>query len=126
MLMVMIPSLLCVDKLSRMAHFMPTTTHVDVEGTARLFRDHVYEIHGLPKVIISERNAIFKSRYWNALHGLFGTKLVMSTAFHHQTDGQTKRVDRILEDVLRHYVNPMQDDWDMFLAVVEFACKNLW
>ena len=116
----------CVDKLSKMAHFMPTTTHVTAEGTARLFRDHVYKIHGLPKVILSDRDARFTSRFWDALHGLLGTRLAMSTAFHPQTDGQTEWVNRILEDMLRHYVNPVQDDWDEFLALVEFAYNNSW
>ena len=77
----------CVDKLSKMAHFMPTTTHVTAEGTARLFRDHVYKLHGLPRVILSDRDARFTSRFWDALHGLLGTRLAMSTAFHPQTDG---------------------------------------
>jgi hypothetical protein len=52
--------------------------------------------------------------------------LAMSTAFHPQTVGQTEWVNRILEDMLRHYVNPMQDDWDEFLAVVEFAYNSSW
>jgi hypothetical protein len=50
----------------------------------------------------------------------------MSTAFHLQTDGQTERVNRILEDMLRHYVTPTQDDWDMYLSLVEFAYNNAW
>ena len=107
-----------------MAHFMPTTTHVTTEGTARLFRDHVYKIHDLFKVILNNRDIRFTSRFWNALHGLLGTKLAMSTVFHPQTDGQTKRVNRILEDMLWHYINPIQDDWGEFLAVVEFAYNN--
>ena len=116
----------CVDKLSKMAQFMPTTTHITTKGTARLFRDHVYKIHSLPKVILSDRDARFTSRFWDALHGLLGTKLAMSTAFHPQTDGQTKRVNRILEDMLRHYVKPVQDDWDEFLVLVEFTYNNSW
>jgi hypothetical protein len=50
----------------------------------------------------------------------------MSTAFHPQTDGQTKRVNRILEDMLRHYVNPVQDEWGELLAMVEFAYYSFW
>jgi hypothetical protein len=50
----------------------------------------------------------------------------MSTAFHLQIDGQTERVNCILEDMLRHYVNPVQDDWDEFLAVVELAHNSSW
>ncbi len=50
----------------------------------------------------------------------------MSTAFHPQTDGQTERTNRILEDMLRHYVNPAQDDWDKHLATAQFAYNNAW
>ena len=62
-------------------------------------------------------------RFWDALHGLLGIKLAMSTVFHPQTDGDMERVNRILEDMLRHYVNLVQDDWVEYLAVVEFAYK---
>ena len=50
----------------------------------------------------------------------------MSTVFHSQTNGQTERVNRILEDMLRHYVSPTQDDWDLYLSLVEFAYNNVW
>ena len=53
-----------------------------------------------------------------------GTKLSMYTAFHPQTDGQTERVNRVLEDMLRHFVGPHQDDWDQLLPTVEFAINN--
>ena len=81
----------CVDKLSKMAHFKPITTHITVKRPARLFRDHVYKIHSPPKVILSDRDARFTSRFWDVLHGLLGTRLAMSTAFHPQTDGQTSK-----------------------------------
>ena len=82
--------------------------------------------YSVPRVILSDMDARFTSRFWDALYGLLGTRLAMSTAFHPQTDGQTERVNRILEDMLWPYVNPMQDDWDEFLAVVEFAYNSSW
>ena len=115
-----------VDKLSKMAHFIPTITHVTAEGMARLFRDHVYKLHGLSRVILSDMDVRFTSRFCDALHGLLVTRLAMSTAFHSQTDEQTERVNQILEDMLRHYVNPVQDDWDELLAMVEFAYNSSW
>jgi hypothetical protein len=50
----------------------------------------------------------------------------MSVAFHPQTDGQTGRVNKILDDMPRHYVSPTQDDWDLYLSLVEFAYNNVW
>ena len=50
----------------------------------------------------------------------------MSTAFHPQTDGQTERSNRILEDMLRHFVGPYHDDWDKHLPLAEFAVNNAW
>ena len=103
-----------------MACFMPTTMHVIVEGTARLFCDHVYKHHSPPKIILSDINARFTSRFWNALHSILGTRLATSTPFHSQTDGQMEQVN-IIKGMSQHYVNPMQDVWDEFLAMVEFA-----
>ncbi len=118
--------LVCVDKLSKMAHFIATVTTVTAEETSRLFIDFVYKHHGLPRKLISDRDTRFTSRFWVALCNVLGTKQAMSTAFHPQTDGQTERVNRILEDMLRHYVSPTQDDWDLYLSLVEFAYNNAW
>ena len=64
------------------------------------------------------------SEFWRALFNLLGTQLNISTAFHPQTDGQTERTNRQLEQVLRHYVNAQHDNWDDMLAVAEFAINN--
>jgi hypothetical protein len=50
----------------------------------------------------------------------------MSTTFHPQIDGQMERVNMILEDMLRHYVSPTQEDWDLYLSLVEFVYNNAW
>jgi hypothetical protein len=117
---------LCVDKLSKMAHFMATTTTMTTEEMARLFRDRVYKLHGILLKLISDRDARFTGRFWKELHYLLSTQLAMSTSFHPQTDGQTERLNRVLEDMLRHYVSPSQDDWDEYLSMVEFAYNNSW
>ena len=108
------------------AHFMTTTTIVTAEETARLFRDHVYKLHGISLKLISDRDARFTDRFWQELHYLLGTQLAMSTSFHPQTDGQTDRLNRVLEDMFRHYVSPSQENWDEYLSMVEFAYNNLW
>ena len=105
---------------------MPSTTHVITKGMARLFRDHVHKLHDLPKVILSNKNTMFTNRFWNALHGLLGTSLAMSTVCHPQTDGQTNHMNCVIHDMLQHYVNPMQIYSDEFLVMLEFAYYSSW
>jgi hypothetical protein len=91
---------------------------------AQLFFNNVFRLHGLPKVIVSDRDAKFTSKFWQSLFQTLGTKLAMSTAFHPQTDGQTERTNRTLEDMLQAFTNYRQDNWDSQLAAAEFACNN--
>jgi hypothetical protein len=79
-----------VDTFSKMVHFVPTKTTASAPDTAKLFFDHIFKLHGLPKSIVSDRDAKFTSRFWQSLFNTLGTKLAMSTAFHPQTDGQTE------------------------------------
>jgi hypothetical protein len=106
-----------VDRLTKMVHFAPTTTSVSAEGVAHLFNHYVFKHHGMPSELILDSDPRFTSKFWTELARLLGTKLKMSTAFHPQTDGETERVNRVLEDYLRHYVSPTQDDWDEWLPV---------
>ncbi|KAJ9532845.1 hypothetical protein QJQ45_010962 [Haematococcus lacustris] len=113
-----------VDKLSKMIHLIPTTTTATAQDTARLFFDHIFKHHGLPEAIISDRDPKFTSDFWTSLFHLTGTRLLLSSAYHPQTDGQTERANRIVEDMLRPYVNDHKTDWDQHLAAVEFAYNN--
>ena len=72
---------------------------ISAEETARIFIDTVFRHHGMPDDIVSDRDPRFTSRFWRSLFQLVGTKLKMSTAAHPETDGQTKRVNRVLEDI---------------------------
>ncbi|KAJ9515797.1 hypothetical protein QJQ45_008695 [Haematococcus lacustris] len=110
-----------VDKLTKMIHAVPTTTTVTASTLARLFFDNVFRLHGLPKVIVSDRDPRFTSIFWQELFKLTGTHLNVSTANHPQTDGQTERANRTLEDMLRNFVSPHHDDWDQHLTAAEFA-----
>ena len=113
-----------VDKLSKMMHCMPTVTSVDAPQLAALFFRSVVRHHGVPSSIVSDRDARFTSLFWRALWQQLGTKLAMSTAYHPQTDGQTERANRTLEDMLRAYVSYRQDDWDLHLTAAEIAYNN--
>jgi hypothetical protein len=113
-----------VDRLSKMAHFVPATTDMTAEGCARLFFDEVFRLHGLPTSVVSDRDPKFTSVFWRTLFGFTGTKLAMSTAYHPQTDGQTERLNRTLEEMLRSYVAYDMRDWDVLLPAVEFAYNS--
>lgn len=113
-----------VDRFSKMAHFAATTIQVTAPGLAQLFFDNVFRFHGMPKTIISDRDSRFTSLFWKYLLKLMDTKLSMSTAFHPETDGQTERTNRTLEQMLRNYVSYRQDNWDELLTAAEFAYNN--
>jgi len=89
-----------VDMLSKMVHFVLTTTTASAPATAWLFFEEVFRLHGLPRVIVLDRDSKFTSRFWKVLFEYLGTKLAMSTAFHPQMDRQTERMNQTLEDML--------------------------
>ena len=116
--------LTCVDKLTKMIHLVPTVTTATSPDVARLFFDNVVRLHGLPSSIVSDRDPRFTSQFWQTIMKLCGTNLRMSTAYHPQSDGQTERANRTIEDMLRSYVNHRHSDWDTHLAAIEIAYNN--
>ena len=113
-----------VDRLSKMVHFAPCTKEISAEKYAQLFIDHVFKHHGLPEVIISDRDPRFTSRFWRELFQKLGTDLRFSTAFHPQTDGQSEVTIRVLENFLRPYVERSPHTWVQQLPLAEFAANN--
>ena len=115
-----------VDRLPKMVHLLATTQDTTAVQVAQLYQDRIFALHGLPDDIVTDRDSKFTSAFWKNLQKLLGTNLNMSTAFHPQTDGQTERMNSILEDMLRHYVSPDQQDWDLFLSLAEFSMNNCY
>ena len=114
-----------VDKLSKRAYFIASTTTATAPDTALLFFTHVIKNgHGIPEMIVSDRDSKFTSLFWKSLWSLLGTTLAMSTAFHPETDGQTERMNRTLEQMLRAYTNKQQNNWDELLPYCEMAYNN--
>jgi len=99
-----------VDSVSKRVYFILMHTTVTAEGAARLFLHQVWKLHGLPKCVILDRGPQFVVRFTKELYCLLGIKLVSSTAWHSQTDGQTERVNQELDQYLRLFVNERQDD----------------
>jgi hypothetical protein len=115
--------LIVVDRLTKMAHFIPTKMEVTAKGTAELFLRFVFQYHGLPDSIVSDRDPKFTSRFWRSLHQILGIKLLMSTAEHPQTDGQSEATVKIVQKLIRPFVFQDQD-WEQLLPSLEFAYND--
>jgi transposase InsO family protein len=113
-----------VDRLTKRAHFAPSRTTDKAPDVARLFLREIFRQHGLPHSIVSDRDSKFTSKFWKALSDMLKIELKMSSPYHPETDGQTERTNRTLEDLLRHYTSYHQNDWDDLLSVVEFAYND--
>ncbi|CAI7799696.1 unnamed protein product [Closterium sp. NIES-54] len=116
--------LVVIDKFSKLGHFIPTNATATAEATARLFFDRIITIHGIPATLISDRDPKFTSKFWKELMGLLGTKLAMSSAYHPQTDGQTERLNQVVEQLLRTACKDDVSHWDKQLPTLEFAYNN--
>ena len=89
-----------VDYLTKVAHLIPVKKNFTASDIARIFIKEIFRLHGLPKRIVSDRDAKFTSNFWTSLFKRIGTQLNFSTAYHPETDGQTERVNQVIEDIL--------------------------
>jgi IS30 family transposase len=89
-----------VDRLSNFAHFIPVNNNYKVQKYAEIYIAHVLCLHGVLKTIISDQGSMFFAHFWEQLHVSLKTHLIHCSAYHPQTDGQTERVNQILEDTL--------------------------
>jgi hypothetical protein len=110
-----------VDRLTKTAHFIAVHTTYSVQRYAELYMDHIVRLHGIPKTIISDRGTQFVAHFWEQLHECLGTQLIRSSSYHPQTDGQTERINQILEDMLRASILHFDKSWDKCLSLAEFS-----
>jgi hypothetical protein len=110
--------------LSKVAHFIPVKTTYKGSKLAELYIARIVCVHGVPKKIVSNRGTQFTSKFSEKLHESMDTKLNFSLAYHPQTDGQTERVNRILEDMLRACSLKDNQSWDKCLPYAEFSYNN--
>jgi transposase InsO family protein len=101
-----------VDCLTKVAHFIPVKTTYTSAKLSDIYMKRIVCLHGVPKSIVSDRGTQFTSHFWKQLHETLGTRLEFSTAFHPQTDGQTERVNQVLEDMLRACALDYGSSWD--------------
>ena len=112
------------DRFLKMSHFVATTEKTTAEGLARLFRDNMWKLHGLPESVILDRGPQFAAGMTKELNKMLGIETKLSTAYHPETDGQTERTNQELEQYLRMYINHRQNNWTKWLVTVEFAFNN--
>lgn len=113
-----------VDKLTKVAHLIPVKQTATAHDIAQVFVREIVRLHGIPARIISDRDAKFTSKFWQAMFQSLGTRLNLSSAYHPETDGQTERVNQVIEDMLRAYCNQQPQRWLKFLPLVEFAYNS--
>ncbi len=116
--------LVVMDRLTKMAHFIPIKKTIDSIETAQTLMKQVFKLHGLPDKIISDRGSQFASHVLQEMYKVLGITVALSTAYHPQTDGQTERVNQDLETYLRLFCTHQQDDWSTWLHLAEFAYNN--
>lgn len=113
-----------IDRFSKMVHFIPCHKTDDGVHVAELFFRDVVRLHGMPRTIVSDRDAKFLSYFWKTLWSKLGTRILLSTTCHPQTDGQTEVVNRTLSALLRYLVNKNFRLWEECLPHVEFAYNH--
>ena len=113
-----------VDRLTKYCKFVPTTKEVSAVEYARHYFDEVVSAYGLPEAILSDRDPRFTSQFWRELFRLMDVKLRFSTAYHPQTDGQSEVAIRILENVMRPFVEERPQNWSEYLKALEYAVNT--
>jgi len=107
-----------------MIHLKATTMNVSSKEIAKIYWDEIWKLHEVPRAILSDREPQFVSRFMENLMKALGTRRMLLTAYHPQTDGQIERINQEIGTFLRHYVNYQLDNWTEWLAAVEFQYND--
>jgi transposase InsO family protein len=118
--------LVVVDLFSKYNHFITMKHPFSALLVAKLFMVHIYQLHGLPNAIVSDRDRIFTSQLWRELFRLAGVDLRMSSAYHPQCDGRTERVNQCMETFLRCFANAAPSKWFDYLHLAKFWYNTSW
>jgi transposase InsO family protein len=113
-----------VDHFSKVAHFIPVKTTYKEAKLAELYISKIISLHRVPKKIVPDSGTQFTSRFWEKLHEAMDIRLNFSSVYHPQMNGQTERVNQILEDMLRAYALKDKKSWDKCLPYAEFSYNN--
>ena len=113
-----------VDRFIKIIWLKATTTNISLEEIAKIYRDEIWKLHGVPRKILSNRGPQFALKFMEELTKVLGTKRILSTAYHLQADGQTERINQEVGTFLWHYVNYQQDNWTEWLVAAEFSYND--
>jgi hypothetical protein len=111
--------LVVVDRFTKYGHFFPIKHPYTAASIAQVFLHNVVKLHGIPHIIVCDRDKVFTSAFWSELFNLLKTELKLSSAYHPQTNGQTERVNQCLEMYLRCLVHASPKDWTKWLSLAE-------
>jgi hypothetical protein len=112
------------DKLTKVTHFIPVKSLHKETKIIEIYMHEVAKFHGVSKTIVFDRDSKFNSNFWKGLFKGFGTSLNFNIAYHPETDGHTKRVNQVIEDMLRMYVMDKPSKWGHHLHLVYFSYNN--
>nr|GEU84413.1 putative reverse transcriptase domain-containing protein [Tanacetum cinerariifolium] len=115
-----------VDRLTKSAIYLPIREKDPLDKLARMYLKEVVTKHGIPVLIICDRDPQFSSNFWKSLQKALGTNMDMSTAYHLETNGQSERTIQTLKDMLRACLIDFGNGWVKHLPLVEFSYNNIY
>ena len=114
-----------VDKYTKMVHIVPCRDTLTSAEFVRMFMDTIVKSHGVPKRLICDRDPRFTANYMRSVMAQLNTEIAASTAYHPQTDGQTERMNRVIQEMLRHYVMDIYEIWPEILPYAELQLTTV-
>ena len=116
--------LIVVCRPTKIRHFIPYRDMCIAEQLADLYAWYIFCLHGLPKTVVLDRSMQFIAKFWQGLCKIQKIEALLSTPYYPTTDEQTERINAILEQYLQAYINYLQDDWEPWLHMADFAADN--
>ena len=113
-----------VDQFTKMIQLKATTTSISLEEIAKIYRDNIWKLHGVPRKILSDQGPQFASKFIEEFTRALEMSKQLSIAYHSQTDGQMERINQEIGIFLQYYVNYQQDNWTEWLAAAEFQYND--
>jgi len=115
-----------VDAFTKYAHFVPLRHPFSAPDIVEAFLDTIFKLHSMPVTLVSDRDKIFTSTFWQTVFKRTGVNLHMSTSYHPQSDGQTEHVNQQIECYLRCFISAHPKKWSRWLSLCEFWYNMNW